>query len=153
MARPSPPAAAVIVETLPTSMAATAPDVSGLLTCLSCHDGNYAKGAMMKNRSMRRCPPPTAPRTPSRPCSATTARVAGQYLNDHPVGLNASMACGGQYNWDCTDQHHRHGRDDRHQLGKLRDRTTASLSASGIYNNSAVVTVHDLPQPALDERG
>ena len=37
------------VETLPTSMAATTPDVSGLLTCLSCHDGNYATGAMMKN--------------------------------------------------------------------------------------------------------
>src|ERR1022692_379767 len=38
------------VETLPTSMAATTPDVSGLLTCLSCHDGNYATGAMMKNK-------------------------------------------------------------------------------------------------------
>jgi len=37
------------VETLPTSMSATTPDVNGLLTCLSCHDGNYATGAMMKN--------------------------------------------------------------------------------------------------------
>ena len=27
----------------------------------------------------------------------------GDYLNDHPVGLNASVGCGGQYNWDCTD--------------------------------------------------
>ena len=26
----------------------------------------------------------------------------GNYLNDHPVGLNAAMGCGGQYNWDCT---------------------------------------------------
>ena len=37
-------------ETLPTSMSATTPDVSGILTCLSCHDGNYAQGAMMKNQ-------------------------------------------------------------------------------------------------------
>jgi len=28
--------------------------------------------------------------------------TAGNYLNDHPVGLNAVMGCGGQYNWDCT---------------------------------------------------
>src|SRR4029077_4596287 len=33
-------------EVLPTSMSETTPDVSGLLTCLSCHDGNYATGAM-----------------------------------------------------------------------------------------------------------
>src|SRR5271168_181323 len=37
-------------ETLPTSMTAGTPDVNGLLTCLSCHDGNYAEGAMMKNQ-------------------------------------------------------------------------------------------------------
>ena len=28
--------------------------------------------------------------------------TAGNYLNDHPVGINAMMGCGGQYNWDCT---------------------------------------------------
>ena len=28
---------------------------------------------------------------------------AGNYLNDHPVGLNAAIGCGGQYNWDCTE--------------------------------------------------
>ena len=38
------------VEVLPTSMSATTPDVDGLLTCLTCHDGNYASGAMMKNK-------------------------------------------------------------------------------------------------------
>src|SRR5271157_4324540 len=35
------------VEVLPTSMSAGTPDVSGMLTCLSCHDGNYAGKAMM----------------------------------------------------------------------------------------------------------
>src|SRR6266567_2074790 len=38
------------VEVLPASMAANTPDVSGMLTCLSCHDGNFAPQAMMKNR-------------------------------------------------------------------------------------------------------
>ena len=38
------------VEVLPTSMSATTPDVSGMLTCLSCHDGNYAQSSMMKNK-------------------------------------------------------------------------------------------------------
>ena len=26
----------------------------------------------------------------------------GDYLNDHPVGNNAIVSCGGAYNWDCT---------------------------------------------------
>src|SRR3569833_3211444 len=37
------------VETLPGTMDASRPDTAGLLMCLSCHDGNYATGAMMKN--------------------------------------------------------------------------------------------------------
>ena len=28
--------------------------------------------------------------------------TVGNYLNDHPVGLNAVIGCGGSYNWDCT---------------------------------------------------
>jgi hypothetical protein len=28
---------------------------------------------------------------------------AGNYLANHPVGLNATVACGGQWNWDCTE--------------------------------------------------
>ena len=38
------------VEVLPTSLSAGTPDVAGVLMCLSCHDGNYASGAMMKNK-------------------------------------------------------------------------------------------------------
>src|SRR5271169_474884 len=43
-------------ETLPASLAAGTPDVLGLLTCLSCHDGNYATGAMMKNAVFEKLP-------------------------------------------------------------------------------------------------
>src|SRR6516162_7728773 len=41
---------APVSVTLPPGMNATTPDVGGLLVCLSCHDGNYATGAMMQNK-------------------------------------------------------------------------------------------------------
>ena len=89
------------VEVLPTSMSATTPDVNGLLTCLSCHDGNYAQGAMMKNAVYE-----TLPATYGKGTVPTLlgndGTSAGIYLNDHPVGINAKMSCSGQYNWDCT---------------------------------------------------
>src|SRR5579863_6743455 len=43
-------------EVLPASMSANTPDVSGMLTCLSCHDGNYAPRAMMKNTVYEKLP-------------------------------------------------------------------------------------------------
>ena len=89
-------------ETLPTSLAAGTPDVSGVLMCLSCHDGNYAQGAMMKNRVYETLPSTygTANNIPT--LLGADGTGTGNYLNDHPVGLNAVMGCGGQYDWDCT---------------------------------------------------
>ncbi|MGB6688198.1 MAG: hypothetical protein WBE76_10185 [Terracidiphilus sp.] len=90
------------VETLPTSMSATTPDVLGLLTCLSCHDGNYAEGAMMKNKVYETLPPTYGTQNTIPTLLGNDGSTVGNYLNDHPVGLNAVMGCGGQYNWDCT---------------------------------------------------
>ena len=89
-------------ETLPTSLAAGTPDVSGVLMCLSCHDGNYAEGAMMKNRVYETLPSTygTANQIPT--LLGNDGTGTANYLNDHPVGLNAVMGCGGQYDWDCT---------------------------------------------------
>jgi len=89
-------------EVLPTSMGETTPDVNGLLTCLSCHDGNYATGAMMKNKVYETLPSTygTANNIPT--LLGKDGTTLGNYLNDHPVGLTAVMGCGGQYNWDCT---------------------------------------------------
>ncbi len=89
-------------ETLPGSLLNGTPDVTGVLMCLSCHDGNYATGAMMKNTVYE-----TLPATYGRYNTVPTllgndGTTVGNYLNDHPVGLNAVMGCGGQYNWDCT---------------------------------------------------
>jgi hypothetical protein len=90
------------VEVLPTSLTATTPDVAGLLTCLSCHDGNYAEGAMMKNKVYETLPPTYGIANTIPTLLGNDGSTVGNYLNDHPVGLNAVMGCGGQYNWDCT---------------------------------------------------
>ena len=89
-------------EVLPTSMSETTPDVSGLLTCLSCHDGNYATGAMMKNQVYETLPGTYGNHNKIPTLLGNDGTGAGNYLNDHPVGLTATMGCGGQYNWDCT---------------------------------------------------
>ena len=89
-------------DVLPMSMAATTPDVGGLLTCLSCHDGNYAQGAMMKNRVFETLPATYGQWNAVPTLLGNDGSTTGNYLNDHPVGLTAVIGCTGQYNWDCT---------------------------------------------------
>jgi hypothetical protein len=91
------------VEVLPSSMSAGTPDVNGLLTCLSCHDGNWAQGAMMKNKVYETLPPTYGTYNTIPTLLGNDGDGTGDYLNDHPVGLNAAVSCGGQYNWDCTE--------------------------------------------------
>jgi hypothetical protein len=90
------------VEVLPTSMSATTPDVSGMLTCLSCHDGNYATSAMMKNKVYETLPASYGTKNSVPTLLGNSGSSAGNYLNDHPVGLSAKVSCGGPSNWDCT---------------------------------------------------
>jgi hypothetical protein len=87
------------VEVLPSSMSANTPDVAGILTCLGCHDGNYAPRAMMKNKVFESLPT-TYGMANAIPTLMGTAG-AGNYLNDHPMGLSARINCGGA-NWDCA---------------------------------------------------
>jgi len=90
-----------VSETLPTSMTASTPDVGGLLVCLSCHDGNYATGAMMQNKVYETVPSTYASNNiPT--LLGNDGNGTGDYLNDHPVGLNAIITCGGTYDWDCV---------------------------------------------------
>ena len=72
------------VEVLPASMTATTPDVTGLLTCLSCHDGNYAQGAMMKNAVYETLPPTYGGVQRIPPCSETMATP--RRLSQQPPG-------------------------------------------------------------------
>jgi hypothetical protein len=126
------------VETLPTSMSATTPDVNGILTCLSCHDGNYAEGAMMKNQVYETLPPTYGTYNTVPTLLGNDNTGLGNYLNDHPVGLNATVSCGGKYNWDCSET-----------AGVISMTGTASAQfvqnygffvSLSAYNNTAVVT-------------
>ena len=90
-------------ELLPSSMSATTPDVSGLITCLSCHDGNWATGAMMKNAVYETLPSTYGTYNTIPTLLGNDGTVKGNYLNDHPVGLNAAVGCGGAWSWDCTE--------------------------------------------------
>ncbi|HTW48142.1 MAG TPA: hypothetical protein VMD92_09340 [Acidobacteriaceae bacterium] len=89
-------------ETLPASLLTGTPDVTGVLMCLSCHDGNYAEGAMMKNKVYETLPATYGTSNTVPTLLGNDGSTVGNYFNDHPVGLNAVMGCGGQYNWDCT---------------------------------------------------
>jgi hypothetical protein len=71
--------------------ASTGPlDAAGILTCLSCHDGYWATGAMMQNKVYETVPSSYA-------CNniptllVNDGNGTGDYLNDHPVGLNAAI--------------------------------------------------------------
>ena len=88
-------------ETLP-GLDATTPD-RNITECLSCHDGNLAKGAMMKNAVYEALPPTYGTYNTIPTLLGNDGTTAGNYLNDHPVGLNAAIGCGGQYNWDCVN--------------------------------------------------
>jgi cytochrome c553 len=81
--------------------AASTPDLN-ITLCLSCHDGNLAKGAMMKNAVYETLPPTYGTYNTIPTLLGNDGTTSGNYLNDHPVGLNAAIGCGGQYNWDCT---------------------------------------------------
>jgi hypothetical protein len=89
-----------VAETLP-ALDATTPDVN-ITECLSCHDGNLAKGAMMQNAVYETLPSTYGTINTIPTLLGSDKSGTGNYLNDHPVGLNAAVSCGGTYDWDCT---------------------------------------------------
>ncbi len=91
-----------VVEVLPTSTTSGTPDVAGVLMCLSCHDGNYATGAMMKNKVYETLPATYGTLNSIPTLLGNDGSTVGNYLNDHPVGLSAVIGCGGPYDWDCS---------------------------------------------------
>ena len=90
------------------------------MTCLSCHDGNLATGAMMKNKVYESLPGTYGTNPIPTLLGNNGAGQVGDYLNDHPVGDNAIVGCGGQYNWDCTVASQRHDSDERPELVAVR---------------------------------
>jgi len=70
-----------------------------IIACLSCHDGNLAKVGMMKGTTVETLPV-VGGNAPT--LLGNDGTTAGNYQNDHPVGVQAAFGCGGTYNWDCT---------------------------------------------------
>jgi len=129
------------IEVLPTAaefVADTQPDVNGLLTCLSCHDGNWAEGAMMKDKVYETLPPTYGTYNNIPTLLGNDGDGAGNYIANHPVGLNATVSCGGQWNWDCTETNGKILMTGTNSAQFVKNYGFfVSLSA---YNNTAVVT-------------
>jgi hypothetical protein len=84
-------------EVLPTqaSFAVGNEEIRGIMMCLSCHDGNIAKGAMMQNKSWEQANG-LLPAGLYGPNAIPTllgndGTAAGNYNNDHPVGTQATL--------------------------------------------------------------
>jgi cytochrome c553 len=129
------------VEVLPTAaefVADTQPDVKGLLTCLSCHDGNWAEGAMMKDAVYETLPKTYGTYNVIPTLLGNDGDGAGNYLANHPVGLNAAVSCGAPWNWDCTETNGTISMTGTNSAKFVQNYGFfVSLSA---YNNKAIVT-------------
>jgi len=126
------------VVNLPAALSAGTPDVSGVLMCLSCHDGNYATGAMMKNVVYETLPG-TYGTSNSIPTlmGAEGGLAVGDYSANHPVGLNAVLSCGGQWNWDCTETNGKISMNGPQSSQFVTD--YGFFVSPSAYNNTAVV--------------
>jgi hypothetical protein len=73
--------------------------VTGVMMCLSCHDGNFAKGAMMANASYEQSanllPANAYGPHPIPTLLGNDGTAAGNYHNDHPIGPKANLGAVG----------------------------------------------------------
>lgn len=133
------------VEVLPSSKSATTPDVKGMLTCLSCHDGNYASASMMKNKLYETVPSTYGNNNTIPTLLGNDGSSAGIYMNDHPAGLSAKISCGST-NWDCTVG----ASGEVRMTGALSSRFVANYGffvKPGNYNNTPVVVCTTCHEP------
>ncbi len=81
--------------TLPADSITNEDLTTGVMMCLSCHDGNIAKGAMMANQSYEQSagllPPNTYGPNPIPTLLGNDGTAAGNYNNDHPIGPLATL--------------------------------------------------------------
>jgi formate-dependent nitrite reductase cytochrome c552 subunit len=73
----------------------------GIRICVSCHDGNYAPKAMMKDGIYEELPD-GYPKLDSIPTFQEAATKFGPQFTSHPIGLEAQLGCGGPNMWDCV---------------------------------------------------
>jgi len=71
---------------------------TGIMMCLSCHDGNIAKGAMMTNQAYEQSAgllPASYGTQPIPTLLGADGTAAGNYKNDHPIGPKATLGAVG----------------------------------------------------------
>jgi len=87
------------VEVLPTSLTTSQPEIEGIMMCLSCHDGQVAKGGMMTGYSYEQAkgllPANLYGPRPIPTLLGNDGSTPGNYNNDHPVGQNATLGAAG----------------------------------------------------------
>ena len=86
------------VEVLPGTISTGSQEVGGILLCLSCHDGNVTQSNMMQNWSYEQqiglLTNTTYGSQKIPTLLGNDGTTAGNYTNDHPVGLNATISSG-----------------------------------------------------------
>ncbi len=91
------------VEVLPNGISSGSKEVSGILLCLSCHDGNLTQNNMMQNWSYEQqiglLTNTTYGSQKIPTLLGNDGTSAGNYTNDHPVGLNATINSGNGLVW------------------------------------------------------
>ena len=91
------------VEVLPSGIATGAEEVGGILLCLSCHDGNLTPTNMMTRSSYEQqiglLTNTTYGTNPIPTLLGNDGTGGGNYTNDHPVGLNATIRSGNGLVW------------------------------------------------------
>ena len=91
------------VEVLPSSITSGSQEVGGILLCLSCHDGNVTASNMMTNQSYEQkiglLTNTTYGNAPIPTLLGNDGTTAGNYTNDHPVGVQATIRGGSGLVW------------------------------------------------------
>jgi len=100
-----------------------------ILMCLSCHDGALTKVGMMQGWTVETLPIVGGKAPTLLGLAAPSGGAA--YNNDHPVGPNAIVSCGGSYNWDCTG-----GGVTAAASGSTPATTGAPISMNGPYSGA-----------------
>ena len=83
---------------------AESPEKRGILVCLTCHTGNYAPAAMLKNSTYETLPYlvedlGSIPTFTDKPFDES-----GKLLSEHPSGIDVHIRCGVALAWDCVER-------------------------------------------------
>ena len=86
-------------------MPSESPEKRGILVCLTCHTGNYAPAAMMKNSVYEPLPHEFESNDAIPTFTDKAVDQSRNRLAEHPSGIGVHIGCGGAFAWDCLENH------------------------------------------------